>query len=223
MIQRLRRFLLRMRHIYYLGQQQHSLEFRLGSSSHSLVAKQHMKERALPFWNSSTSSHRKFRARHPSGQFSARIVDGIVQDRTRSISGRAPLRLLIQAAIQSSMEGKANDRSLVSYYYEAKASSMTVHSPAVQPGHHGQARLPGAVAKAKERKKDLDFGSNLKLLLCQKKQSTMLYPALVVQVKLLVVVHLNAKEIAVSLVRPSKNPAFGLFFQPVVFSHNESV
>jgi hypothetical protein len=45
-------------------------------------------------------------------------------------------------------------------------------------------------SKIKKEKKRPRLGSNLKLLLCQKKkQSTMLYPALVVQVKLLVVVH----------------------------------
>jgi len=158
MVQRSRRFLFRTRHVY-LGQ--HSLEFRL-------VAKQHMKERAFPFGIQQRAAIASSEQGTQVANSQRDIVDGIVQDRTRSISGRAPLRLLIQAAIQSSMEGKANDRSLVSYYYEAKASSMTVHSPAVQPGHHGQARLPGAVAKAKERKKDLDFGSNLKLLLCQK-------------------------------------------------------
>jgi hypothetical protein len=149
MIQRSRRFLFRTRHIYDPPTQLR-IQTRL-FFSHSLVAKQlMMKGKGLPFGNSTTSRHHKFRARHPSDQFSARHRGRhrAGQDRTRSISGRVPLRLLIQ----SSMEGKANARSLVSYYYEAKASSMTVNSPVVQPRHLAQARLPGAVAKVRKKK-----------------------------------------------------------------------
>ena len=154
-----------------------------------------MKERALPFWNSSTSSHRKFRARHPSGQFSAR-------HRGRHRAGQDTLHLRKSAAqivnsvshSDSEQHGGQGQCQVPSVLLQ----SMTVYSPAVQPGHLGQARLPGATAKVKKKKTRPRFKSEA---LVQKKQSTMLYTALV-QVKLLVVlVHPNAKVITAGILQ----------------------
>jgi hypothetical protein len=77
-IQRSRRFLFRTRHIY-LGQ--HSLEFRL-------VAKQHMKERAFPFGTRQRAAITSSEQGTQVANSQRDIVDGIVQDRARSISGR---------------------------------------------------------------------------------------------------------------------------------------